>query len=274
MEIKRRLPVSVETGISYQDYGFMQTAHRAPATYRFRDYSWCFSDEQLRKVIAARIAKVACARRIPTTLDELKALDYVAVAQLARCKSAHNRMATESARRAGSLAAYLAALAYRLIRLGEDSVQVAMELGVTPWGIRQTLYRMNKAAQQLEAGTFRLAKALLVPNRRRGQRGWDFKLAIPMREAGASYKEIGARFGIHGQSVYQAFKKAGLIFPAARRARPASHKFPHAEAIRLFAEGATLTELAVRYGVHHTSIWYCVYKSPAAKENGPDSRGA
>jgi len=268
-------PVSAESGISWQDLNRMSVKHRSLATYRRQDYSWCFSAKMLQRVIGARVAMVAHARRIPRTLDELRALDNVAIAQLARCKSAHNRQAAEAARRVGGLAPYLGALAYRLVRLCEDSVQVATEMGVTPWSIRQTLYRMNKTAAQLADGTLRIPKPGSYRRSPVGPRArWRLKDAIPLRQAGMSYRELAAKFGVREQTMRSAFIKAGLIYPPARRPRPKLHKFDHHAALEMHRAGCSYTEIAARFGCHHTTVMWLVKKSPlAGKEKRAGSQG-
>jgi len=214
-----------QAGVSFDDYSkSMHTQFHQPAVARRVEYLWALSDTTVRKVVAARIAVIACARMIPDTLEALRALDTLAVDRLSRNKVKNNRMCANAARRVGGLAPYLAALIYRAIRLGEDSVELATELQVTPCGIRQTLYRLNQTAQQLAAGTFHLYKPQRYP-RRGGKCGpkprWDFKAAIPLREAGLSYAEIGAKFGVNAETIRGRFLDAGLRFPRSRRCRPA-----------------------------------------------------
>jgi transposase len=261
-------PVSVESRIDWCDFTRMQTDSRAQAVARRVDYSWALNDSMVQKVVAARIAIIACARKIPDTLEQLRALDALAVDRLSRNKSEHNRMCADAARRVGGLAPYFAALVYRAIRLGEDSTEIAQEMNVTPWGIRATLWRLNQTAQLFAAGTFRLCDTEMRYPRRSGKRGprprWDFQSAILLRKDGLSYVEIAAKFGVHEQTVLSAFMKAGLRFPRARRCRPKGHKFPHLQAVELFKQGVNCSEIGRMFGVHPSSVWMCVHNSPIA----------
>jgi transposase len=256
-----------KAGISFDDYERMKTKHHAPIVARRLDYSWAFNDSMVQKVVATKIAVIACARAVPDSLEKLKALDTLAISRLAVNRAEENRKSAAAAQRVGGLAPYFASLIYRSIRLGEDSVQLATELQVTPVVIRNTLHGLNLVAKKLAARTFRLCKPMTYP-RRSGKRGplckWDFQVAIPLRKAGLSYREIAAKFGVHEQTVLSAFMKAGLRFPRARRCRPKGHKFPHLQAVELFRQGVNCSEIGRMFGVHPSSVWMCVHRSPIA----------
>jgi DNA-binding CsgD family transcriptional regulator len=203
-------------------------------------------------------------------LEKLKALDTVAISKMSLSRSEQNRKMATAAARVGGLAPYFVSLIYRAIRLGEDSCELAQELQVTPWGVRETLFRLNQISIKLADGTFRLIKPNTYP-RRSGKHGprprWNFQAAIPLRKAGLSYREIAAKFGIHVQTVLSAFMKAGIRFPRARRCRPKGHRFPHLQAVELFKQGVNCSEIGRRFGVHPSSVWMCVHNSPIAIAN-------
>ncbi|HEV2522703.1 MAG TPA: hypothetical protein VGT24_10020 [Candidatus Acidoferrales bacterium] len=259
--------VSIESGIAWSDFERMQVEHKSAHVARRADWGWAFNDRMVRKVIGAYIANTAHARKIPDTLDELKALDRVAIAELEKHPTTNR--AVPKAVRVGGLAPYFAALIYRAIRLGEDSVTIAIELGATPWGIRQTLYRLNKTAKQLENGTFFLCKSKEYA--RRGKCGprpkWDVQKGVQLRQAGLSLKEIGAKLGVPATAVACMFRKVGLKVRPARRARPTAHTFDHLAAIAMRKTGATYREIAERFGIHvNMAFWVCNRGPLAEKE--------
>lgn len=254
-------------GVSYADYENMHVSRHKPAVARLIDYTWAFNDVTVQRVVAAQIAKNAYARKIPEALEELKALDRVAVEANLRNSSLETRKGAEAARRVGGYGPYLAALVYRSIRLGEDSVQVAKDFGVTPWGVRQTLWRLNETAKKLAAGTFKLHVKLTrrYQHRSRLHHGpaprWDFSAAKKLRKSGLSYKEIAAKWGMHHETVRMAFVRAGIITPRVRRPRRHLCKFNHLEALQLHREGATISELAARYSVDYSTVWWLINKT-------------
>src|SRR6267378_1590573 len=179
--------VSIESGISWSDMARMQTQHRSAAVTRQIDYTWAFNDKKVQQVVAAKIALIATARAIPDSLEKLKALDAVAISKMSLSRSDQNRKMATAAARVGGLAPYFVSLIYRGLRLGEDSCELAQENQVTPWGVRQTLFRLNQTAMKLADGTFQLRKPGRFP-RRSGKHGplckWNFQAAIPLRKAG------------------------------------------------------------------------------------------
>lgn len=248
--------------LDYKDTERMNITDHATAVYRHTDYGWALNDKMVQKVIVTHIAVVAFARAVPETLHKVRTLDPVAVAVLAKSGSRENRKGAEIARRVGGLAPYYASLIYRAIRLGEDSCELAEEFQTTPWAIRQTLYRLNQTAQKIEAGENLLRRDFLTVHRRRGVRGprprWDLNAAIPLRQAGFSYVEIAAKFGLSASAVCHAFRKAGIVGPKVIRTRPTIQKYSHVECIELRRAGWKTRELADRYGVTVESILGCI----------------
>jgi hypothetical protein len=258
--------------ISYQDYSAnMQTITRAEAIHRRADYSWAFDDAKVRRVIATRIAVVTDARKIPETLDAIKALDELALDFLDKGES-HNRMGAAAARRVGGLTPYWAALIYRCIRLGQDSVTVANEFKVSPWGIRQTLYRLNFTAKQIECGENLLRRQQKsFPRRcmsRKSRASWNINVAIKMRVAGYSHRVIAAKCGVSREVISAALGCVGMSakgkFPSAlkRGARKCNHEL----VVELRREGFTYRELAERFKIHINSVFWICNRSGVAKK--------
>ncbi len=163
--------------------------------------------------------------------------------------------------------ATLAAVAYLYYRVRLDSVAVAAELELKPPHVRQILWRLdqlwkkrfNLDGTEKELAPPKLYKRRSVSGRRTR---WDLKAAIPLREARMSYAEIGARFGVVGESVRTAFVQAGIIFPKVRRPRPRGHKFDHRAALEMKKAGSTFREIAEHFGVDEASVRYAINKSP------------
>jgi len=261
-------PASATSGIAWSDYGRCHT-ERHPSRTKQLDYTWAFSDAQVRRVVAARIARIAYASKLPESIDELRALDTVALAMLDKNKSKETSKAAAAARRAGGLAAYYTALIYRSVRLGEDSVHVATEFGVMPSTVRRALHVMNQDAAQLAAGTFKLYARCPSLRKYAHKSGpkftWDFENGKEMRRAGFSYREIAVKFGVCEQTVHAALLRVGVVYPRARRARWRGHKFNYYEAAAMRREGMSDTKIAEALGVDSSSVWYALNESPALK---------
>lgn len=264
-------------GLGWNDYERMQTEHRAPGVHRRIDYSWAFNDGMVQKVIAAHIATVAFATKLPTTIDQLKALDTVALHYLSKSSCKNVQKAVAAARRLGGLAAYDAALIYHAFRLGENSVQVSEALKVSPQAVRVALYRLNAIAKKLVAGTFSLVtKKRSYPYRPYQKTGrkptWDHRRGIAMRAEGLSFREVGAALGVSAAEVCQTLGKLGVHHPRARRCCWKGQAFSHTEAMDFWRDGWSIRELAEHYGVSKQAIIQLVNKSPLA-EPRPKPRG-
>jgi hypothetical protein len=260
-----------EQGLDYRDTERMEIVRHKSAVSRHADYSWAYNDKLVQKTIAAHIAVVANARAIPLTLSELQALDAVAVAHLAATPVKENQQGAAAAQRVGGLAAYYAALIYRAIRLGEDSCELAEELQVTPWGIRQTLWRLNQTAKKLQTGesVLRTNYRTRFPRRAGARHGarpkFDLQQAIPLRKAGLSLKAIGVKFNVTPQAVGKAFSLAGISLPGGQHRTHGpnmkNRKYNYSLVISLRADGLMLKEIAARIGSTSSNVCYILKKA-------------
>jgi hypothetical protein len=117
------------TGIAYEDFRRMGVVDSSiPMRCANNIPEFALSDTQLRLVIQQR------AQRHGDGSNQ-------------HGKNVHKR----AVRRAGSYEAFLAGIAYRSWRLGQDSVAVAEQMGITPSVVRRHLHNMAKAARELEA---------------------------------------------------------------------------------------------------------------------------
>jgi hypothetical protein len=173
--------VSAETGISYNDYSRMHLQHRSQAVKRRKGVpEWAMDDVQTRQVIltflerryflkpaggvsdADRLARIAehanfyadhRQRVLGERLDEFKAsqdqgllpkrLRELAIeAQIADSRAMFDRRPAE----------LLTSIVYLSYRLGMNSRQVAEQLHILPPAVRILLWRLNRVAEDLQAG--------------------------------------------------------------------------------------------------------------------------
>jgi DNA-binding CsgD family transcriptional regulator len=92
--------------------------------------------------------------------------------------------------------------------------------------------------------------------------------ALPVVEAylsGKSLREVGALFGLHREQVRQILIKEGVP------CRPGVHRpgLPKNEILRAYAAGATLQELADKYGVTPGAVGYYVRQAGLSRKPGP-----
>ena len=119
---KRPRPVSKETGISFEDYGRMQTMRHSG--YRPTAPPWSNSDEKTQRLIAARIAGCIKDLKPGTDLASVRETEERVLAlwrkSAKRCTEMVQRL--KAVEKAGSLAALYAGVIYRSYRLGQDSI--------------------------------------------------------------------------------------------------------------------------------------------------------
>ena len=168
--------MSQESKITFSDYGRMHTVHRAT----FRDKRWipafANNDKELRHVLAQRAFSYyrAFHRRGTNTFEEVPetlVADLPALTDLVNQSlkkiEANPKYFGDSDRgmpdvqlgmhwqhigavkRAGSYLALITAIAYRGWRQGWHSTDVAASLGITPWSVREHLYRLREIAGRL-----------------------------------------------------------------------------------------------------------------------------
>jgi hypothetical protein len=106
----------------------------------------------------SHIARLAGAHRLPGTLAEVRRLEALALRQLTVIPCEGYRKLIAAAKRAGGLACLYNSLIYYAVRLGWDSVAVALHFGMTPTAVRQALWRLNNEAHSLLAGKLPFTK--------------------------------------------------------------------------------------------------------------------
>ena len=171
---RRARPVSPETGISFDDYGFMQTHQRKQSAERkLPTPTWAVNDAALREVLVSYLERRAVIRPGTGTLRErlARAKDAVIVqrAELNRRLDRLSRKYVAAKRRkrkralqvevegvdtairiSESGAALAAAIVYLYFRVGLDSPGVGEVLRLKPPHVRQVLHRMRRIAKQLK----------------------------------------------------------------------------------------------------------------------------
>jgi hypothetical protein len=147
---------SAETSISFADYGRMHTeTHRGIRP-------WCppfaLNDSQLQQVLLLRAWRYTHNRGIPAAADRdkinrrataLALRGNVVSADVPQIQREIVEKHRAAVRRAGGFLQLHAAIAFRSWRLGMDSVEVAESLGMTPWSVRQSLWRLRAVAKLL-----------------------------------------------------------------------------------------------------------------------------
>jgi hypothetical protein len=101
------------------------------------------------------------------------------------------------------LLALVTSVAYLYHRVKMNSVGVAEELGIKPPHVRQILYRLNIIAERIKGGTLYVRKSTGGAHRKIK---WDLTLALSLREAGLTHRQIGARLGVSCSSITRGFQ--------------------------------------------------------------------
>ena len=197
-------PVSKETRLSHDDYRSMQ-CYRHGATASVREIpAWTLDNEAVRRVLSARLARLANAP-IPETLEELRVLDEKVVASMEKSASEYSRKGAAIARRAGGLAAYWVAVVYKTFRLGRNSVELASDLHTTPWAIRQTIWRLKWTAQQIPLGKYQRRNFQKAPSPEDEE-----KEIVFLYQQGRRLCDIRRQYKISGRRVRRILKRAGV----------------------------------------------------------------
>jgi DNA-binding CsgD family transcriptional regulator len=150
--------VSVQTKLSFDDYSrSMQTQHRAQR--RMWTPPFALDDRLLRRVLLARAWRY---RHHGTPLPANADWQQVNRDATAKALEPHQIKATSpliqkqmytmhvrAVIKAGSYLALQSSIAYKRWRLGEDSVQIAEELGISPNAVRIGLARLRDIAKKL-----------------------------------------------------------------------------------------------------------------------------
>src|SRR5260370_24135052 len=173
---RRNRVVSSESQIAFTDYNRMHTEYRKT----FRDNRWipqfANDDKQLRRVLAQRAFSYYRAfnkrghnefEQVPEALvADLPALTELVNQTLKKLEGNPKYFAETNSdmpdmqlgmhwqhigavKRAGSYLALITAIAYRSWRQGWHSTDIAASLGMTPWSVREHLYRLREIATRL-----------------------------------------------------------------------------------------------------------------------------
>jgi hypothetical protein len=172
---RRARPVSTATGISFDDFGFMQTRqHKQSGERRLPTPTWALNNAALRELITAYMEKRA---GIPRGTGKLSERLARAKQSLIRRRAAinatldrlsHKYVAAKRPKRKRALqieiegldtwvrisesgAAVAAAIVYLYYRVGLDSPGVAEILRLKPPHVRMVLCRMRRIAKRLSA---------------------------------------------------------------------------------------------------------------------------
>jgi hypothetical protein len=231
---RRKRVVSTRNGLGldYRDMQGMQL--RTRFTYRRKPTpEWSLNDEQLREVVAGYMECRYSLKQGPNSLlERLARADVAARQQLPELNALIDRysreyVATENptykryleiqiegkdtqVRIAEKLVALVTSVAYLYHRLKMNSVGVAEELGMKPPHVRMILYRLNIVSERIKGGT------LYVRASSRPQKNlkWNLTLALSLREAGHTHRQIAARLGVSCSSItrgFQAFDSLGML---------------------------------------------------------------
>ena len=148
---------SAETNISFNDYGRMHTATHCGVR------PWCppfaLNNKQLQQVLLLRAWRYLHHNySIPAAADRDK-INRAATALALRgnvvgpdAPSVQHEIVEKhraAVRKAGGFLQLHASIAFRSWRLGMNSVEVAESLGITPWSVRQSLWRLRAVAKRL-----------------------------------------------------------------------------------------------------------------------------
>lgn len=150
--------LTAETKISYGDLEHMSLTKRSQQHLQRTIPQWAFSKEAIQAVVLAKLKRYR--RFTGCKKSEIeKASGLTALETLARKSQRRIRRFDSPQFRSYHVAAHLksvntrslAALwifeIYSAYRLGRNSVDIAQQLGITAWGVRQHLFRLNQVAR-------------------------------------------------------------------------------------------------------------------------------
>jgi hypothetical protein len=131
---------------------------------------WAFNDEQLKKVLMYRgWTYVHGGSMIPPdmTFDKIEQQvnehfersQSFGFSKDNREQFALHEKHVAAVKASGGYMQFMTAVVYRSLRLGRDSVAVALDTGITPWAVRQIIVRVNEAAVELGFETFEASKS-------------------------------------------------------------------------------------------------------------------
>ncbi len=131
-----------------------------------------------------------------------------------------------------------------LRREGKNFSEIALEIGVSAPTISKVV--REAAPELLRPSGFRDNDAVAR--------------MVAMRRGGATYKEIGAAFGMHGQTIANGFKSMGIRSPSIHRGVPRA-RFDVARAVEMRRSGKSYKQIGQEFGLCNSTV------ARAIKEN-------
>jgi hypothetical protein len=153
--------LTAETKLSYADLQHLSLTNRSQQHLQRTVPQWALSKEAIKAVVLAKLKRYTRFIGGNKKREIDKASDLTALETLARksqrsirrfdspqFRSYHVAQHLKSVK-TRSLAALWIYEIYAAYRLGRNSVDIALQLGITPWTVRQHLHRLNKVALEL-----------------------------------------------------------------------------------------------------------------------------
>lgn len=270
-------------GISWDDYGRMATVtHKLGAYRRVPTPQWSVNDADLRRVLCQYLEWRACIRgpqpgteqaRLQKALDVIKGKFPSRQATLGKlCKEyaalSRGALSDDEAKRKkylsiqiqnldtilrfdANIAKIVVGVVHCYYRRGLNSVDTAAELGIKPPHVRGLLWRLHQCWQRLESGWAPKASGGPGPE---PSCEIDIPVAVEMLASGATLGELGRKFGCQGATVRKWLRKAGVYTAPSKERRGFSRTIDVPLAVELLARGATLEQLAQRFGCHRATV--------------------
>jgi len=198
--------------VEREEFARMQTRRSYGFQQKQEIPLWVFSTTRLREVVAAQVAQLAGLKCLPSDLSDIRRAGKKALWKLARDPNPNCHQLARAARMIG-LPAYYAAILYRTYRLGLNSVEVGVGLGITSNCVRQTLHRLKIVEKRLTAGTFfeRVYYVGRIP------KSIDVQHAKALHNSGLPWDCVAAELKTSYQTLVRAFKRAGIKMTGAMR---------------------------------------------------------
>jgi hypothetical protein len=152
--------LTAETPLSYADLQHLSLTTRSEQHLQRAVPAWAFSREAIQAIVLEKLKRYArftgCRKtEIEKAQSDLAALDALARKSQRRLRrfdnpqfeSTYHVAAHLKSVKTRSLAALWIYEIYSAYRLGRNSVDIARQLGITPWAVRQHLFRLNQVAR-------------------------------------------------------------------------------------------------------------------------------
>jgi hypothetical protein len=302
---RREYPASAKYRLSFQDYSAMQTQqHKQSGERRLPTPAWALSDKLLAEIIVLFMEKRLYIRDPQGSLIERRErARAVAIAQIPRLNATIDKLNFEyvTAQRSGAPQhrlkeleveiesldtqirttsndggiGTLAAIAYLYYRRRLDSVGVGEALRIKPPHVRQILYRFN----QLWAERFNPDGS---PKPLAAHVDWDIKEAIAMRMAGLTFLQIGKELNVSAATIYNAFRKYGIVVPIfvfnkprAVRNPSTGRSFDYDHAAEMRRAGMTYRQIANELVVKRVTVYHALRRiGETGRKKGWNQRGS